>query len=71
MTEPREILRNDYLPADFDVNEIDLTFELGEEETLVHTSIDFVRTGPNGTAPLILDGEDLEPLCKICKAGRE
>jgi len=60
MTEPREILRNNYLPADFEVNGIDLTFELGEDETLVHSSIDFVRTGPNGTAPLVLDGEELE-----------
>ena len=43
MSEPNETFRNDYLPADFEVNGIELTFELGEEETLVHTSIDFAR----------------------------
>ncbi len=60
MPEPKETFRNNYLPADFAVNGIDLTFELGEEETLVHSVIDFVRTGPNRNAPLVLTGEELE-----------
>jgi len=60
MSEPNETFRRDYLPPDFDVNGIDLTFELGEEETLVHASIEFERTGSNGHASLILTGEDLE-----------
>ena len=62
MPEPKETLRKDYLPADFKVNGIDLIFELGEEETLVHTSIDFERSEPEGNAPLVLTGEEMELL---------
>jgi aminopeptidase N len=60
MSEPNETFRSDYLPTDFAVNEIDLTFELSEDETLVHTSIDFERTGSDSNAPLILTGEEME-----------
>jgi aminopeptidase N len=60
MSEPTETFRSNYLPADFEVEGIDLTFELGEIETLVHTIIKFVRTGPNDIAPLVLNGEELE-----------
>jgi aminopeptidase N len=64
MSEPKETLRKNYRPTDFAINGIDLTFELGEEETLVHTRIDFERTGPNGNAPLVLTGEEME-LCAM------
>ncbi len=60
MPTPKETFRKNYLPADYKVNGIDLAFELGEEETLVHANIDFERTGPNDRAVLVLSGEEME-----------
>ena len=60
MSAPIETFRSNYLPTDFEVEGIDLTFELGEAETLVHAIIKFARTDPNGNAPLVLNGEELE-----------
>ncbi|MBT6153781.1 MAG: aminopeptidase N [Planctomycetaceae bacterium] len=60
MSAPIETFRSNYLPSDFEVEGIDLTFELGETETIVHTIINFVRTGPDDSTPLVLNGEELE-----------
>ncbi|MEK6235624.1 MAG: aminopeptidase N, partial [Planctomycetales bacterium] len=60
MSVPTETFRKDYLPADFKIHTVDLTFELGEQETLVRAEIDFERVGTNANAPLVLSGEELE-----------
>lgn len=60
MSSPTETFRKDYQPADFQVHGIELTFELGEEETLVRANIEFQRIGSNSDAALVLTGEDME-----------
>ncbi len=51
----------DYRPPDWLVPDAELRFELDPERTLVHARLQVVRNG-DGTAPLILDGEQLELL---------
>ncbi len=58
---PQPTRHAEYRPPDFVIDTVDLSFALGEEETLV-TSRLTVRRNPAGTpkAPLRLDGEELE-----------
>jgi aminopeptidase N len=59
---PKPTLLSEYRPPDFVIDEVFLSFSLGEDETIV-TSILVLRRNPAaGTpeAPLRLDGEELE-----------
>ncbi|MBX9705452.1 MAG: aminopeptidase N, partial [Gammaproteobacteria bacterium] len=50
----------DYQPPAYLVKTVDLIFELGEEFTLVKTSMHIIANGHNGGKPLVLDGDGLE-----------
>lgn len=56
--QPKEIFLKDYLPLDFKIDSVDLTFELNASETLVTNRMKFVRQSENTL--LKLDGEHLE-----------
>mgnify|MGYP001164754521 CR=1 FL=1 len=61
---PREVHLKDYRVPDFLVETVDLVFELDETRTIVRSRLD-MRRNPQSTAPtapLRLDGEDLELL---------
>ncbi len=61
---PKEIRLQDYTPPDFLIDEVELQFELGEEEALVESRLT-VRRNPHvkeSGSPLRLDGESLESL---------
>ncbi|KQV63852.1 aminopeptidase N [Rhizobium sp. Root1220] len=50
----------DYQPTDFVLERVDLTFELDPTETKVESRLIFHRReGVDGTAPLLLDGDEL------------
>ncbi|MCF6283454.1 MAG: aminopeptidase N [Candidatus Polarisedimenticolaceae bacterium] len=58
---PAEIHLKDYCPPDFLIDQVALTFELGEQETRVHSRL-HLRRNPNAkgrTADLYLHGEQL------------
>jgi aminopeptidase N len=59
---PKPTLLADYRPPDFLIDRVDLTFELGEQDTIVEARLTVKRNSaarmPN--APLRLDGEELE-----------
>lgn len=61
MPQPQEKFLKDYQPPAFIVEQIHLTFDLDEEETLVHSAMKIQRA-PEAPrhAPLVLDGEALE-----------
>ena len=58
MTTP--IRRSDYRPNPFAIDSVDLRFELGDEETLVHATLTVRRLDPASTEELLLDGEGLD-----------
>ncbi len=59
MNEPQAVYRKDYQAAEFSITQVHLTFELGEEETLVSAVLNFKRAD-NSDAPLVLHGEELD-----------
>ncbi|MFH1216722.1 MAG: aminopeptidase N [Pseudomonadota bacterium] len=56
--------REDYSPPLYLIDEVDLSFSLGDEQTLVISRLHCRRNGTNGheAPPLVLDGEELELL---------
>ncbi len=69
---PQPVYRKDYRPPDYRIDEVDLHFELGEEDTIVSARlsvrIDDALAGD--TPPLVLDGVELH-LERIALDGRE
>ncbi|NLO78883.1 MAG: aminopeptidase N [Xanthomonadaceae bacterium] len=61
MTQPRIIHRQDYTPPAYLIDDVRLEFELGEQETLVHSELTLRRNGTHDR-PLVLDGQDLQLL---------
>jgi aminopeptidase N len=61
---PKPTLLAEYRPPDFVIDTVELSFSLGEEETLVRSRLTVRRNLAAGTphAPLRLDGEELELL---------
>jgi aminopeptidase N len=58
---PVVIHREDYRPPPYTIEQVDLTFELDEEATLVRAVSQVLRTAAGAAdAPLILDGQDIE-----------
>ena len=57
----RDAPRAEYRPPDFVIDNVELSFTLGEEETLVESRLKLRRNQAAGTpkAPLRLDGEEL------------
>ena len=58
---PAEILLSDYQPPAFRTTDVELSFDIRDGETLVHSRLTVVREQPEASA-LVLDGEDLELL---------
>ncbi|MCS4503236.1 aminopeptidase N [Arhodomonas aquaeolei] len=59
-TEPATVYLSDYTSPAYLVDEVALDFELGDEETLVHSRLQVHRAGHTAPgSPLVLDGEDL------------
>ncbi len=56
---PQTIYLKDYKPAPYDVEHIDLNFDLNEGETIVTSAVQYKKAAGGA---LILDGEDLELL---------
>lgn len=52
--------RSDYKAPDFTAKEVELKFELADEDTLVECNVHYVRLTEDRKIPLVLDGEDLE-----------
>jgi aminopeptidase N len=63
-SKPKTVLRSDYRPTDYLIDEVDLHFDLGEQETIVTSRLSVRRRSdaPAGVLPLVLDGEELELL---------
>ena len=61
---PQAVLREDYCPPDYWIDRVDLSFDLGEEETQVRTRLQVRRREDlsGDLPPLILVGEELECL---------
>jgi aminopeptidase N len=61
-TPPKPTLLSEYRPPDFAIDRVELSFDLGEDETLVRSHLTVRRNPVAGTAkaPLRLDGEELE-----------
>src|ERR1700680_4787000 len=59
---PKPTLLSEYRPPDFVIDEVELSFLLGEDETMVRSHLTVRRNPAAGTpqAPLRLDGEELE-----------
>lgn len=59
---PKPTLLSEYRPPDFLIDRVELSFALGEEETLVESRLTVKRNPAAGAtdAPLRLDGEELE-----------
>jgi len=59
---PKPTLLSEYRPPDFVIDRVELSFALGEEETLVRSHMTVRRNPAAGTSksPLRLDGEELE-----------
>lgn len=58
---PETIYLKDYQPAPFQIDEVQLHFNLGEEKTVVTSTLKMQRNGI-GNVPLRLDGQELELL---------
>jgi aminopeptidase N len=63
-TQPQPIYRKDYEPSAYLIHTTELHFQLGENETIVSSKIDFYKN-PNWNTPpflcqLLLNGVDLE-----------
>ena len=52
--------RLDYKKPEFTATDIDLTFQLGDDYTVVRSTAHYVRQTSDSKAPLRLDGEDLK-----------
>ena len=62
---PKTIYLKDYTPPDYQIERVELRFELGEEVTTVHSRLSVVRNhrpDSRGPRPLVLDGQQLELL---------
>ncbi len=59
---PRTVHRSDYRPPDYLIDEVELHFELREEESTVRATLSVRRNParPDASADLLLDGEGLE-----------
>jgi len=59
---PSAIYLKDYTPPDYLVEQVDLTFELDEQSTLVKSHLRLRRNAPRDaeSTPLVLNGEELE-----------
>ena len=59
---PKTIFLKDYSPPDFIIEQVDLRFELGDSETLVHARLQISRRTPEAVnrQPLVLYGHDME-----------
>src|SRR5580700_3132223 len=57
---PKPTLLAEYRPPDFVIDRVELSFNLGEDETLVRSHLAVRRNPAAGTPPLHLDGEELE-----------
>jgi len=59
---PRTVHRSDYKPPDYLIDDVELRFELGEEETTVRSTLSLRRNPqrPDASSDLVLDGEGLE-----------
>ncbi|SMM98574.1 Membrane alanine aminopeptidase N [uncultured Candidatus Thioglobus sp.] len=81
MNKPQPIYRKDYQPSAYLINTTELSFKLGENETLVSSKIDFYQNPKNINNQLFLNGIDLtlisilvngaEPNYKLVKEGLE
>lgn len=71
MSKPKTIYLKDYRPADFNINQVHLHFDLHEDEARVTAVLDMQRNPMAETpdAPLILNGEELE-LLRVSIDGR-
>ena len=58
MTDFKALYLADYLPPDFTIETVDLTFELSDDKTLVTSYLSIKRTG-NAQANLLLNGQEL------------
>ena len=56
---PVEIRLEDYKKPEYLIDRIALQFTLGEEATSVKSTLSITKVNPNGTDPLVLDGEEL------------
>ena len=57
--QPQTVYLKDYSAPAYQVQQIDLVFELGEDFTLVTNTAQYQRQSPQAS-PLLLDGQDLE-----------
>ena len=67
---PKEYFRRDYLPSDFAIPEINLSFQLSADETIVTTRSQIVPQG-SAAVDLVLDGEDSISLLGVKIDGAE
>jgi len=61
--QPRAILREDFSPFDYQIAHVNMRFDLDSHHTTVTTELDIARLPgdhSSGSAPLILDGVDLQ-----------
>lgn len=58
---PKTIYLKEYTPPDFLIDSVTLTFELADDETLVHSLLKMRASNPDseGQCPLVLHGEEL------------
>ena len=59
---PQPRFRRDYVPPHFDVESVELEFDLGEDGTEVTARVAYARREGSGGQPLVLLGEELETL---------
>ncbi|XP_057511214.1 puromycin-sensitive aminopeptidase [Actinidia eriantha] len=60
MDAPKEIFLKDYKLPDYYFDTVDLKFSLGEEKTVVHSTIAVYPRVEGCTSPLALDGQDMK-----------
>ncbi|PSS11393.1 Puromycin-sensitive aminopeptidase [Actinidia chinensis var. chinensis] len=60
MDAPKEIFLKDYKLPDYYFDTVDLKFSLGEEKTIVHSTIAVYPRVEGCTSPLALDGQDMK-----------
>ena len=58
---PQTIFLKDYTEPNYWIDNVDLRIELGEDETLVHSTLSLRRNANRpADAALVLDGQDME-----------
>ena len=67
---PQPKFRKDYAPPHFDVESVELEFDLGEDGTEVTARVAYARREGSSGQPLVLVGEELETL-RVAVDGRE